>query len=84
MVLAPSGGICPHQSDQTAHRNVRPARRLTFRRGALSYCWDEHIIHAAEFRYLDTTPLAGSASHAMGAGAEPPAGDTPAAEGASG
>jgi ketosteroid isomerase-like protein len=38
----------------------------------------------AEFRYLDTTPLAGSAPRATGAGAEPPAGDTPAAKGASG
>src|ERR1700689_5339931 len=38
------GRSCPHRFDQTAHRNVRPARRLTFRRVALSYCSDEPII----------------------------------------
>ena len=32
------GRICPHQFDETAHRNVRLARRLTFRRAASSYC----------------------------------------------
>jgi len=32
------GRICPHQFDKTAHRNVRLARRLTFRGVALSYC----------------------------------------------
>ena len=36
-----------------------------------------------EVRYLDTTPLAGSAPPAAGAPADPPAGDRPAAEGAS-
>src|SRR5215472_2457223 len=35
------GRICPHQFDKTAHRNVRLARRLTFRRVALSYCSEE-------------------------------------------
>ena len=37
-----------------------------------------------EVRYLDTTPLAGSAPRSAGAPADPPAGNTPAAEGASG
>ena len=37
-----------------------------------------------EVKYLDTTPLAGSAPRAAGAPADPPAGITPAAEGASG
>ena len=37
-----------------------------------------------EVRYLDTTPLAGSAPRATGAPAAPPAGNTSAAEGASG
>jgi ketosteroid isomerase-like protein len=37
-----------------------------------------------EVRYLDTTPLAGSAPRAAGAPANPPAGNTSAAEGASG
>ena len=31
------GRSCPHQFDKTAHRNVRPARRLTFRGAVLSY-----------------------------------------------
>ena len=34
-----------------------------------------------EVRYLDTTPLAGSAPRPAGALANPPAGETPAAEG---
>ena len=29
---------CPHRSDETAHRTVRLARRLTFRRVTSSYC----------------------------------------------
>ena len=37
-----------------------------------------------EVRYLDTTPLAGSAPRAAGAHADPPAGNTSAAEGALG
>ena len=37
-VAASLGRICPHQFDKTAHRNVRPARRLTFRGAVLSYC----------------------------------------------
>jgi ketosteroid isomerase-like protein len=37
-----------------------------------------------EVRYLDTSPLAGSAPRAAGASADPPAGNTPAAEGALG
>ncbi len=37
-----------------------------------------------EVRYLDTTPLAGSAPRAAGTSANPPAGNTPAAEGALG
>ena len=37
-----------------------------------------------EVRYLDTTPLAGSAPPAAGAPADPPAGNTSAAEGALG
>ena len=37
-----------------------------------------------EIRYLDTSPLAGSAPRAAGAPADPPAGNTSAAEGASG
>jgi len=37
-----------------------------------------------EVRYLDTSPLAGSAPRAAGAPADPPAGSAPAAEGASG
>jgi ketosteroid isomerase-like protein len=37
-----------------------------------------------EVRYLDTSPLAGSAPGAAGAPADPPAGNTPAAEGALG
>jgi hypothetical protein len=39
MVPAASlGRICPYQFDETAHRNVRLARRLTFQRVASSYC----------------------------------------------
>jgi hypothetical protein len=37
-----------------------------------------------EVRYLDTTPLAGSAPRAAGAPADPPTGNTSAAEGALG
>ena len=37
-----------------------------------------------EVKYLDTTPLAGSAPRAAGAPADPPARNAPAAEGASG
>jgi len=37
-----------------------------------------------EIRYLDTSPLAGSAPRVAGAPADPPAGNTSAAEGASG
>jgi hypothetical protein len=37
-----------------------------------------------EIRYLDTSPLAGSAPRAAGAPADPLAGNTSAAEGASG
>ena len=32
------GRICPHQFDETPHRTVRPARRLTFRGVVSSYC----------------------------------------------
>jgi hypothetical protein len=36
------GHICPYQSDETAHRTVRLARRLTSPRIVSSYYWDEH------------------------------------------
>src|SRR5215469_16652935 len=36
----PSGRICPHRFDETPHRNVSPARRLTFRPAILSDYYD--------------------------------------------
>src|SRR5262249_22316552 len=39
--------ICTYPVDKTAHRNVRPARRLTFHWVALSYCREEHISRRA-------------------------------------
>src|ERR1022692_4906719 len=47
MVPPSLGRICPHHFDKTAHRNVRSARRLTFRGVALSYCSDEYTIQRA-------------------------------------
>ncbi len=41
------GRICPHQFDETPHRTVRLARRLTFRGGVSSYCSEEHTIQRA-------------------------------------
>jgi len=35
------------KSDETAHRNVKPPRRVTFRRVMSSYCREEHTIRGA-------------------------------------
>ena len=43
------GRVCPHQFDETAHRNVRLARRLTFRRAVSSY-WLSRTHHPADHR----------------------------------
>src|SRR6516225_576868 len=63
----PSGRICPHRFDETPHRNVRPARRLTFRLAILSdyydntFQWTKESNHARTVWTGDRTRGPGSA-----------------------
>jgi hypothetical protein len=59
------GRICPHQSDETAHRIVRLARRLTFRGATSSYCRDERTT-ASRWNDFPTAEQAASFAHDPG------------------